>query len=147
MKVTHIIDKNPQGKSPKKRRADSHKWRFLMVKKMFILGVSFIMCLGMLVGCKDSELKIGIYKSEDGLASVTLLEDNKFIFNRNIMSSYHPVGSYGIKKDKLTLHVTDDEEYIFIIKNGQLVFVGVPGAGEVVEAGMVFKLSESDMDD
>jgi hypothetical protein len=28
-----------------------------------------------------------------------------------------------------------------------LVFVGVPGAGKLVEAGTVFKLSESDLDE
>lgn len=116
------------------------------MEKIFILGVTLIMCLGLFVGCRDIELKKGTYESEDGLARVTLLEDNKFIFNRNMMASYRPEGSYNIKKDKLILHATDDEEYIFSIKKDQLVFIGVQGISEISEAGTVFKLSKTDMD-
>jgi len=94
------------------------------------------MSLGLFVGCGDIELKKGIYETEDGLASVTLFEDNKFVFNRNIMTSYRPEGSYSIKKEKLILHVTDDEEYIFNIKDGQLIFV----SGIEIEPGTIFKL-------
>jgi hypothetical protein len=91
--------------SAKEKDSRSKKRRFLMAKKIFILGVALIMCLGLFVGCRDIELKKGIYRTDDGLESITLLEDDQFIFNRNIMASYRPEGSYSIKKDNLTLHM------------------------------------------
>jgi hypothetical protein len=112
-----------------------------MAKKLLILGVALIISLGLLAGCGDAELKQGVYVTEDGLASVTLSADNEFIFVRHIATSYVPTGNYSIQKGKLILHVSDNEEYVFNIKSGQIVFVSGFEAETLITKG-VFKLSE-----
>lgn len=81
-----------------------------------------VMCLGFMAGCGNAELKQGTYVTDDGLSSVTLSADNEFVFNRHIATSYRPTGKYNIKRNKLTLYVAEDEEYVFDIKNNTLVF-------------------------
>ena len=112
-----------------------------MLKKILVLGVALIMSLGLFAGCGNVELKQGVYATEDGSASVTLHGDNEFFFVRDRFSSYCPTGKYSIKKGKLILHVTDDEEYIFDIKDGQLV--SGPESGIFFESGTIFKLSNT----
>lgn len=114
-----------------------------MAKKLLILGVALIMCLGLLTGCGDAEVKQGIYVTDDGMASVTLLADNEFIFVRHIATSYVPAGKYSIKKGKLILHVSDNEEYVFNIKSGQIVFASGFETETLVTKGTVFKLFEN----
>jgi hypothetical protein len=113
-----------------------------MAKKLLILGVALIMSLVLLAGCSDAELKQGVYVTDDGLASVTLSADNEFMFVRHNATSYVPKGIYNIKKGKLILHVSDNEEYVFNIKSGQIVFVSGFEAEMLVTKGTVFKLSE-----
>lgn len=91
--------------------------------KIIATGVVLIMCFGLFAGCGNEELKQGVYVTGDGLASVTLSADNEFTFSRGIMYNYVPTGNYSIKKSKLILHVTDNEEYVFTIKNEQLIYV------------------------
>jgi hypothetical protein len=100
------------------------------------------MSLVLLAGCSDAELKQGVYVTDDGLASVTLSADNEFAFVRHIATSYVPTGNYSIKKGKLILHVSDNEEYVFNIKSksGQIVFES--GFEPLITKGTVFKLSE-----
>jgi hypothetical protein len=113
-----------------------------MAKKLLILGVALIMSLGLLAGCDDAELQQGVYVTDDGLASVTLSADNEFIFVRHIAMNYVPAGNYSIKKGKLKLYVSDNEEYVFNIKSGQIVFESGFMAETVITKGTVFKLSE-----
>lgn len=113
-----------------------------MVKKLFILGVALIMSLGLLAGCSDAELKQGVYVTDDGLASVTLSSNNEFMFVMHIAASYVPTGNYSIKKGKLILHVSDNEEYVFNIKNGQIVFESGFETETLISKGTVFKLHE-----
>lgn len=113
-----------------------------MAKKLFILGVILIMSLGLLTGCGDAELKQGDYITDDGLASVTLSVDNEFAFVRHNATSYVPTGNYSINKGKLILHVSDNEEYVFSIKSGQIIYVSGFETETLVTKGTVFKLSE-----
>jgi hypothetical protein len=113
-----------------------------MAKKIFTLGVALIMCLGLFVGCGDAKLKQGVYVTDDGLASVTLSADNEFMFVRHIATSYVPTGNYSIKKGKLILRVSDNEEYVFIIKSRQIVFDSSFETESLITKGTVFKLSE-----
>lgn len=113
-----------------------------MAKKLLILGVALIMSLGLLAGCSDAELKQGVYVTDDGLASITLSADNEFVFVRHIATSYVPTGNYSIKKGKLILHVSDNEEYVFNINSGQIIFVSGFETETLITKGTVFKLSE-----
>ena len=91
--------------------------------------------------CADvKELKQGKYITDDGLAWVILQNDNAFIFNRHIATSYDPTGSYSVKGSNLVLHVNDEEEYIFKIKDGELIFQEGDLATSLLETGTVFKL-------
>jgi hypothetical protein len=74
-------------------------------------------------------------------AWVLLKEDNQFEFNRNIATSYRPSGSYSIEDDVLTLMVSDEEMYIFLIKGNQLIFQSSGSVGAIVEVGTIFELS------
>lgn len=111
-------------------------------KKILILGVALIISLVLLARCGDTELKHGVYVTDDGLASVTLSGDNEFAFVRHHASSYVPTGNYSIKNGKLILHVSDNEEYVFNIKSGQIVFESGFLAETLITKGTVFKLSE-----
>jgi len=119
-----------------------------MTKKIFIIGVILIMGLGLFAGCGGNTVKQGLYvttedKSATEYASVKLYDDNKFAFDRGNATSYCPTGDYYVDNGKLTLRVSDDEEYIFDIKNGKLIFRSGVYAEELVKSGTVFKLSEN----
>lgn len=111
-----------------------------MAKKVLALGLLLIMLFS-LMGC-ENKLEQGTYTTDDGMSSVVLYDDNQFAFDRHVALSYLPTGSYSIERGKLILHATDDEEYIFEIKNGKLIFVSGELAELFVEAGTVFKLSD-----
>lgn len=113
-----------------------------MAKKMFILVGMLIMSLVLLAGCGNAELKQGVYVTDDGLARITLSADNEFAFVRHEATSYFPTGNYSIKKGKLILHVSDNEEYVFNIKSGQIVFDSGFETETLIAKGTVFKLSE-----
>ena len=81
----------------------------------------------------------GIYKAEDGLASLVLNENCEFSFNRHIATSYDPCGRYYVDGEMLILHVSDDEEYCFeVMGNGILEFVSGEGAEGLVKIGTKF---------
>lgn len=113
-----------------------------MTKKILILGVALIMSLVLFAGCDDVELKQGVYVTDDGLARVILSEDNEFMFVMHMAASYAPTGNYSIKKGKLILHVSDNEEYVFSIKSGRIVFDSGFETETLITKGTVFKLSE-----
>ena len=69
-----------------------------------------------IVNTKQEELKLGKYTTEDGLAWVIIKENNEFLFNRHLATSYLPIGNYTIENNKLVLHVNREEEYIFKLK-------------------------------
>jgi len=108
-----------------------------MTKKIVILWLVVIMVFS-LAACGKG-LKQGKYVTDDEMSSVTLLDNNEFVFDRHIATSYAPAENYSIKNGKLILHVYDDEEYIFEIKNGQIIFKSGDMAEALVTPGTVFK--------
>ncbi|MBS3990580.1 MAG: hypothetical protein KGZ51_00780 [Erysipelothrix sp.] len=88
---------------------------------------------------------LGKYTMKDAddpeYAWVLLKEDNKFEFNRHIATSYRPSGSYSVEDDKLTLMVSEEEVYIFLIKGNRLIFESSGSVGAIVEVGTIFELS------
>lgn len=82
----------------------------------------------------------GNYVTDDGLSSITLLDGNKYIFNRHISASYRPTGNYSVVDGKLALYIDGKLEFVFEIKDGLLIFLSGQLAESFVEVGTVFKL-------
>jgi len=112
------------------------------MKSKIILTLGCLILLATLFGCqKNGEPQVGRYMTEDNLACVDLQDGYRFLFNRHIATSYRPVGTYSVEKDKLILTVADDEYYIFLIENGQLIYDScLPEGAAIVKKGTVFKL-------
>jgi hypothetical protein len=85
------------------------------------------------------ELQQGVYATDDGMASVTLVDD-QYIFDRHSGTNYRPTGNYTIDNGKLTLYIEDNAAFVFDINDGQLVFVSGHLAEFLVAAGTIFKL-------
>ncbi|MBQ8624412.1 MAG: hypothetical protein IJ424_08640 [Oscillospiraceae bacterium] len=97
------------------------------MRKLIAIILTAVLALA-LSACASSEPKLRAYvyeTEEDELMppTVTLLEDNRFMFVFSPISSYIGFGTYAINEDVLTL-TTDDGEYVYIfeIANGKLVF-------------------------
>ena len=83
--------------------------------------------------------KPGVYKTENGLASLTLDENCRFSFNRNIATSYDPRGRYYVEKEKIILYVSEEEEYSFgMVGDGTLEFLSGEYAEGLVPIGTKF---------
>ena len=94
-------------------------------------------------GDANNMLNYGVkYVTEDELSWILLYDNNEFIFNRSIATSYRPTGSYSINNGMLILHVADSEEYVFDINNGELIFRSGVYAEEFVKPKTVFKVSK-----
>ena len=109
-----------------------------MSKKIFIIGFILIMSFFLFSGCRTTELKQGEYISEDGIARVTLSNNNEFKFISGVASSYVPTGNYIIKNGKLILHVSDNEEYVFKIKGEKIVFESGSYGNTIISKETVF---------
>ncbi|ETA79728.1 DUF4829 domain-containing protein [Youngiibacter fragilis] len=98
------------------------------------------------LGCSDKELKTGKYVMQGTelaeWAWVILEEDGKFVFNRNLATSYLPIGTYTIEKGMLILSVSAEETYRFRIDGNDLIFESGKLAESFVEKGAIFRLSE-----
>lgn len=93
------------------------------------------------------ELATGKYvmrdaKTEDW-AWVLLGDENHFEFNRNIATSYRPMGTYSVENNELILKVNDNELYIFKIKGNGLIFESGKYAESLIEIGTVFELTKN----
>lgn len=92
------------------------------------------------------ELPIGKYEMKDGKtpdwAWVMLEEENRFIFNRNIATSYLPMGTYSVEGDELVLKVNEQEIYTFRIEGDRLIFESGAYAESFIEKGTVFELTK-----
>lgn len=119
-----------------------------MKKKVIFIVLIFIVVLVVAAGCsnqnKIEELKIGKYVMQDtkveDWAWVLLKEDNKFEFNRDLATSYLPMGTYSIEDNILTLESNVNEEYKFTIDGDKLIFNSSTTVGAIVKEGSVFKL-------
>ena len=91
-------------------------------------------------------LKAGVYRiiSDEGICRsyVTLKENNEFEFNRDIVLSYLPMGTYAVENGRLKLMVTETESYIFTIEGNKLIFESGPVSDSIVKKGTVYILSE-----
>lgn len=98
-------------------------------------------------GCSNRELKTGKYILQgtevEGWAWVLLKEDSKFVFNRNMATSYLPIGTYEVNDGILVLTVSTDETYRFRIEGDTLVFESGKMAEPFIEKGAIFKLQET----
>ncbi len=94
-----------------------------------------------------NDLKLGKYVMEDteteDFAWVLLEENNQFQFNRNIATSYLPMGSYSVEEDELILQSGLDEIYRFKISGNSLIFESGKAAESLVEKGTVFVLTKN----
>lgn len=118
-----------------------------MVKKILISGLAALVIFGAfgLTACGSNgslAVKPGVYISDGGFASVSLLDGNKYIFVRHIGTDYCPSGDYSILNGRLIFYIENKEEFIFDIQDGQLVFVSGHLAEPFVEVGTIFKLSD-----
>jgi hypothetical protein len=115
-----------------------------MKTRIFALlaALSFILTLG----CSNKELKTGKYVMQGTelaeLAWVILKDDGKFVFNRNLATSYDPTGTYTVEKGMLILSVSADETYRFKIDGDNLIFESGKLAESLIKKGSIFKLSE-----
>ncbi|MFA7673302.1 MAG: hypothetical protein WCY62_05565 [Clostridia bacterium] len=96
-----------------------------------------------LTACKpaaiaDNELMVGTYNTSDGFASVKLEKDGKFIFCRNIATSYWPSGNYEITGSSLVLTASEDEIYGFSISDNSIIFQSGTAAEGFMAIGTVF---------
>lgn len=114
------------------------------MKKKIVLLLILILCMAAVWRYNNSnndKLKLGRYKTSDGNSWVDLKENNKFGFNRHIATSYLPEGTFDIKDQELMLVVSDNEKYIFTIKDKGLVFKEAKDVGAIVKPGTVFEFS------
>ena len=56
-------------------------------------------------------------------AYLNLLEDNKFSFMLNPLSSFFPMGTYSVQGNRLILTVGDEIAYVFSIEGDILIFI------------------------
>lgn len=91
---------------------------------------------------ETSTLKQGTYTTDDGLTNLILCGDNQFIFNRHIATSFQPLGNYVIENGKLILKTKYNNEFIFTISNGQLIFMSGQLAEPFIPEGTVFTLTD-----
>lgn len=122
-----------------------------MNKRMLLLSLILLLLINLLTGClnqnKSDELKVEKYVLQDteleAMSWILLEEDNKFQFNRHIALSYLPTGTYSVDGNRLTLHVDENESYVFIIEKDKLIFESTNVANSLIKEGAVFKLSDS----
>ena len=122
-----------------------------MKKRVIFIVLIFISML-VASGCsnqnKSEELKIGKYVMQDteveDWAWVLLKEDNQFEFNRDLATSYRPMGTYSIEDNILILDANVNGEYRFTIDGDKLIFNSSTIVGAIVKEGSVFKLSNKE---
>ena len=112
-----------------------------MKKKSLFLVVIAILAMMILVlsGCSESlgEIKTGVYYSRERLASLTIGEDESFVLNRDIATSYNPTGTYTIEGDKLLLK-SNEGIIEFKISDDMLIFESGEIAESLIKKGTEF---------
>lgn len=112
-----------------------------MKKTSVYLVVIVILAMMTLVlsGCSESvgEIKTGVYYSSERFASLTIGEDETFILNRDIATSYDPAGSYTIEGDKLLLK-SNEGIIEFKISDDMLTFESGEIAESLIKKGTEF---------
>ena len=120
-----------------------------MKTKSIIILLATIILLTSACSFQESteKLAIGKYVMQDAIdeewAWVLLDNDNRFEFNRNIATSYRPMGTYSVENNELILKVNDNEVYRFEIKENSLIFISGEYAENLIEIGTVFELAKN----
>jgi hypothetical protein len=114
--------------------------------KTRIIALLAAFSLMLALGCSNKELKAGKYVMQGTelaeWAWVILEDDGKFVFNRNLATSYLPIGTYTVEEGMLILSVSANETYRFRVDGNDLIFDSGKYAEPLVEKGAVFRLSE-----
>jgi len=118
-------------------------------RKFILLWITIVLLLLQVTGCSEQnrteELKLGRYIRQDtepvAWSWISLEENEKFIFNRSLATSYLPMGTYSVEGNILTLYVNTNESYIFRIDGNKLVFKRGNITGDLIKEGAVFMLS------
>jgi len=122
----------------------------IKLKKRMIYIVLFLIVFTLISGCstedKNAEPKIGKYvlqgaETEDW-AWVMLKEGYQFEFNRNIATSYLPIGTYKVENNILVLKANENELYYFTINGDELILQGSKLTNQLLEDHAVFKLKK-----
>jgi hypothetical protein len=98
----------------------------------------------------EPNLLPGVYElqetEEPVKPTVILKENNQFVFNYSILSSYLPIGTYEIENSNLIMKTDDGEfQYVFMIKDNTLIFNGEESSSATfgdVQDGSVFVIQE-----
>lgn len=122
------------------------------MKKPMIYFMLILIVITLISGCstedKNTEPKIGKYvlqgaETEDW-AWVILKENHQFEFNRNITTSYIPMGTYKVENQTLILMSNINEVYYFTIDRDELILQGSKLTDQLLEDHSIFKLTEMD---
>lgn len=120
----------------------------LKVKYMVILiAASLLFTSACAFQERGKELETGKYVLQDAQtedwAWILLEEENRFKFNRNLATSYIPMGTYSVEEDELILKASEEEIYRFRIEGDRLIFESGKYAESLLEIGAVFKLTKN----
>jgi len=120
------------------------------LKKSTIYFMLILIVFTLISGCstqdKNAEPKIGKYilqgaETEDW-AWVILKENHQFEFNRNIATSYLPIGTYKVENQTLILMANENETYSFTINGDELILQGSKLTDQLLKDHAVFKLKK-----
>ncbi len=118
-----------------------------MKNKIVFLIITLILII-MLSACSNEQneflFKAGTYVSDGDILSASTLKlqgDNEFILLGPPYLNFAPTGKYSVTDKKLILTVSEEEKYIFSIKNGNLIFESGTWLENWVERGSEFHLS------
>ena len=70
-------------------------------------------------------------------------DNNRFVFNRNLATSYDPTGTYSVENSELILRGNVNEVYKFKINGNNLIFESGEYAEGLVEIGTIFELTKN----
>lgn len=121
----------------------------MKMKSMIILVIiSVLFTSACAFGGRSKEPATGKYVMKDAVmedwAWVLLEEEHQFTFNRNLATSYWPMGTYSVEKDELLLKVHDKEIYRFRINGDSLIFESGEFAEGLIEKGTIFELKKGE---
>lgn len=136
-------------------RIEHNEWNGkegIKLKKRFVYVMLFLLCFTLISGCtaeeKNVEPKIGKYvlqgaETEDW-AWVILKENHQFLFNRNLATSYLPMGTYTVENSTLILKANENELYYFTIDGDELILQGNKLTDQLLKDHAIFKLTKKD---
>ena len=124
----------------------------IKLKKRLIYLMLFLLVFTIISGCspkeKNSEPKLGKYvlqgaETEDW-AWVILKDNHQFLFNRNLATSYLPMGTYTVENTTLILKANENELYYFTIDGDELILQGNKLTDQLLKDHAIFKLTRTD---